>query len=199
MSDRTFGRAVGGLITAVLIVLAIKYGITLPSSWTVTAYSLAAIPAVVVGIAVALVVADRQTRYIGGRRIEARTGPGHGTRFAARHEGGHIAVTRAVGGRVHSAQLFPDGSGVTYLTLPRGATVAEQVAVDVAGSVATGSSWGCSSDFDYMRQALATLPPAERSAAKSEGYAIARRTCNGFLSDGGVGASARKLYEDGHL
>lgn len=157
-----------------------------------------------VGVAVAVVaglavVARARTfaATVGGRKMAVRTGPGHGTRVAARHEGGHVAVTRAVGGRVTGARIYPDGSGVTWLRLPRGASVVDQVAVDVAGEVAANTSFGCGSDQAYMRAALAQLPPGERAAAKRAGYARARGVVDGWFSDGGVSRTAAKLLRDG--
>lgn len=152
-------------------------------------------------IGAALVVARVYgfARTVGGRQMAVRTGPGHGTKLAARHEGGHIALAKAAGGRVTGAYIYPDGSGVTYIKMPASASIVDHIAIDVAGEVAAGTSWGCESDQAYMRAALATLPPEQRAAAKKAGYARASNVVNGFFGDGGVSSAAEKLLRDGRL
>jgi len=136
---------------------------------------------------------------VGGRRIVVRTEGGHGTKLAAHHESGHIAVTRAVGGRVLCAHIYPDGSGVTYLKLPANTSAIDRIAVDVAGEVAAGSNEGCESDQTYMRAVLNRLPAHEREAARDAGYARARGVLGGFWSDGGAQDAAATLLRDGRL
>lgn len=134
-----------------------------------------------------------------GRHVAIHTHGGHGTKLAAIHEGGHVAVAKAVGARVHGAEIFPDGSGVTWLTFPRNATPIDDVAVSVAGEVAAGTKRGCASDQAYMRAALAKLPASERAAAKKAGYAKARSTVGGFFFDGGVSSTAAQLLKKGRI
>lgn len=97
---------------------------------------------------------------------------GHGTKHAAWHEAGHFEVGRAVGAHVSYAEIYPCGAGFTAVTMHRRATVAERVAVDVAGHVASGSTSGCTgglffdnwSDFAWKRRDLARLPKDQRAA-----------------------------------
>ena len=119
--------------------------------------------------------------------------------MAARHEGGHVAVGRAVGGEVLGAQIFPDGSGVTYVRLPRSATAVQEIAVCVAGEVAAGTSTGCQGDQADVATVLATLPPGQRAGARRAGYAQAAAVLGGFFSDGGASAAAARLLERGRL
>lgn len=129
----------------------------------------------------------------------ARTGLGHGTDEAATHEGGHCALVKAAGGTVLDARIYPDGSGYTRFRMPSKATVVDQLAVDVAGEVAAGTSRGCESDHAYRDALLATLPSSERAAAKKAGYDRASNVVKGFFTDGGVSHTARRLMERGRL
>lgn len=167
--------------------------------WASTQASFAqfAASAVVVTAACVAVKVHGFARTIGGRKMVVRTHAGHGTTLAARHEGGHIALAKAAGGRVTGAYIYPDGSGVTYIKMPASASIVDHIAVDVAGEVAAGTNWGCESDQAYMRAALASLPAGERSAAKKAGYARASNVVNGFFSDGGVSSAAERLLRDG--
>src|SRR5690606_16753473 len=83
----------------------------------------------------------------GRRRVAVRTHGGHGTRVAAMHEAGHRQMAKANGWKVESAEIFPDGSGVTWMYVPKDAPVEQLVAVDVAGGIAAGTWEGCSSDM----------------------------------------------------
>lgn len=151
------------------------------------------------GIAVGVLVFawTRPSSRMCGRTVAVRTGNSN-CRVAARHEAGHYAVAQAVGGRVRGAAIYPDGSGVTVLRLPRRISPAKDVAVDVAGHVASGTSSGCDgfdgSDFDQMRDVLATLPKSQRDAVQAEGYRIAERVCHGLFSS--VPGLARRLERD---
>jgi hypothetical protein len=135
--------------------------------------------AVVAAVGVAFAVRSLQVRarYVGGTRMVLHTHGNDDAEVAAYHESAHALMARAAGGTVSHIEIHPDGSGVTRLSLPRGATVEQRVAVDVAGEVGSGTSAGCESDYRYMRQALATVPGRERAAAKAAGYALARDTC----------------------
>lgn len=154
------------------------------------------------GIAVVgLIVAWYRPRSrMRGRMVAVRTGNSD-CRVAARHEAGHYAVAQAVGGRVRGAAIYPDGSGVTMLKLPRRISPSKDVAVDVAGHVASGTSSGCDgfdgSDFDQMRKVLAKLPKGERDAVQAEGYRIAGRVVHAMFSP--VPGLATRLLRDGQI
>ena len=83
--------------------------------------------------------AGRAVAGRGMRRVAVRTHGGHGTRTAARHEAGHRRMAKANGWRVESTEIFPDGSGVTWMYIPKDAPVEQLVAVDVAGGIAAGT------------------------------------------------------------
>lgn len=149
--------------------------------------------------ALVAVLLYRATRMAGSRKLAIHTHGGHEAKVAARHEGGHVALAKAAGGRVLSAHINPDGSGVTYVRLPASATAVDEIAVCVAGEVAARTRSGCGGDQDNMRAVLASLPPHERAAAKKAGYSRASSVVNGFLGDGGVSSTAEKLLRDGRL
>ena len=152
-----------------------------------------------VGIAVVVLAVawSRPSSRMCGRTVAVRTG-NSSCKVAAWHEAGHFATAKAVGGRVRGAAVFPDGSGVTVLKLPRRVTAAQDVAVDVAGHVASDTASGCDgfegSDFDQMRDVLAGLPKDQRDAVKAQGYRIAERVCHGLFSP--VPGLARRLERD---
>lgn len=155
--------------------------------------------ALVIGVAVAAILLRHVTRTAGSRKLAIHTEPGHEARVAARHEGGHVALARAAGGKVLGAHIYPDGSGVTYVRMPASATAVDEIAVCVSGEVAARTSSGCGGDQANMRAVLASLPPGERNAARRAGYARAQSVVGGFLFDGGVSTTAEKLLRDGSL
>jgi hypothetical protein len=151
--------------------------------------------ALVVGVP-ALVLGARvrtRARCIGGARMVLHTRGNDDVEVAAWHEAGHVRLARRVGGSVSGAAVYPDGSGVTWLSLPRGATPAQQIAVDVAGEVASGTAAGCGSDHRYRDRVLAKLPSRDRANTSAEGYALARREC----TRGALAPVARKLIDKG--
>lgn len=135
----------------------------------------------------------------GTRRVEIHTHGGHGTKTAARHEAGHRRMAKANGWRVHSAEIFADGSGVTRLDIPRNATPEQLVAIDVSGGIAAGTWAGCGSDLSYMREDLKRVPAKDRARVKRAGYALARKTVGGWIFDGGVSSDADKIYKKGRI
>ena len=118
-----------------------------------------------------------------GRSIPRRGLTGHvhsGPRSTvATHEGGHVVVARGVGGRVKSARIYSDGSGLVTWT-GAGKTDYEQVVNAVAflqgGRYAAGTSEGCgdgwlfkSGDALSVEQVLKYLPTDQRAKARAEG------------------------------
>lgn len=132
-------------------------------------------------------------------RVEIRTEGGHGTKTAARHEGGHRRYAKARGWHVHYTQINPDGSGVTVVDIPRGATPAERVGMAVSGRVAAGTARGCGSDHAYRDQVLSSVRRSERSKVNRTGESMASRTVGGWIFDGGVGSDAAKLLRKGRI
>lgn len=156
-------------------------------------------PGAALALAALVIVLYRATRMVGGRKLAIHTHGGHEAQVAARHEGGHVALAKAAGGKVLGARINPDGSGVTYVRLPASATAVDEIAVCVAGEVAARTSSGCGGDQANMRAVIAALPPGERAAARKAGYARASNVVNGFFGDGGVSSTAEKLLRDGRL
>jgi hypothetical protein len=142
----------------------------------------------------------------GMRRVAVRTPGGHGTKTAARHEAGHRRMAKANGWKVESTEIFPDGSGVTWIHIPKDAPVEQLVAVDVAGGIAAGTCAGCSSDMADLRKDLARLPGGwvfdgpVRDKAKRAGYALARKHVGGWLFDNAaVSKDAAELLRKGRI
>lgn len=186
---------IGGLAAALVVVIALGSHVT---RWSGTAGLL--IPALV--LAAAVVCLGRRFVFVGRtHRMAIHTHGGHGTWTAAKHEAGHYHTAFAVGGHASSAQIFPDGSGVTWVDVPCKAGPAAAVAVAVAGQVASGTKAGCDygpgSDFHYKRQILRSLPAADRSRVEREGYALATRACKGLFSP--VPSLARRIYRNGTI
>jgi hypothetical protein len=136
-----------------------------------------------------------RARLIGGERLIVHTRGNSSVEVAAWHEAGHKRMAKRVGGRVAYAAVFPDGSGVTQLSLPRGATPAQRIAVDVAGEVGSGTSDGCGPDHAWRDAVLAELPHGDRAATSAEGYQLARREC----TPGALRRDAQRLIERGRI
>jgi hypothetical protein len=127
----------------------------------------------------------------------ARSGPGY-CRSAARHEAGHAAVIRHLGGRVTSARVHADGSGLTRGHWPGDAV--SQVAVFKAGQYADGSSaWSPrnASDEDVIRSVLRQVPARDRAEVRRQGERLARQ---GLAARAGqISRDARRLEKRGWL
>lgn len=128
--------------------------------------------AAVLGAVLALLVAGRSAT----RSERMATGHVHGGRRAtiARHEAGHAAAARALGGRVESAVVYPgERGGMVYARIPDGPLPA--VTFLAAGEMAAGTSAGCGGDQAEVRRELRGLPSAERARIVRQGRADARR------------------------
>lgn len=118
---------------------------------------------------------------------------------AARHEGGHAAVGKHLGGRVGTARIYPDGSGYVKVHEPsRGWTPAERAAVSLGGALGEGTSIEarqCSSDKANLNAHLKRVPGKRRAAEKAEAYRLARQ---GLSAQSGTANSiANKLIKKG--
>ena len=151
--------------------------------------------------------AGRAAAGRGMRRVAVRTHGGHGTKTAARHEAGHRRMAKANGWKVESTEIFPDGSGVTWIHIPKDAPVEQLVAIDVAGGVAAGTWAGCSSDMAHLRKDLGRLPGGwifdgpVRDKAKRAGYALARKAVGGgwLFDNAAVRKDADELLKKGRI
>lgn len=137
------------------------------------------------------------------RTVRVHTHGGHGTRHAAKHEAGHRKVARALGMRLGRSCIYPDGSGWTDVHVPAGAPPEHDVALSVAGRLASGTSKGCGgplwladkgSDNWHVRRVLNGQPRDRRDATRTAGEQLARRCLSG-----GVRAEADRLYRDGSV
>lgn len=110
-------------------------------------------------------------RLAGGRAVMSH---GHGTqRIISRHEAGHAAAARALGGRVRSMRMWKDG-GEVQATLP---TSDPQAAITFwrAGRYAAGTGAGCSADDGFVRRELRDVPRADRARVRRDADRDARR------------------------
>lgn len=124
---------------------------------------------VVVGLLALLAKAGGGGRAATGRMV---SGHAHGpSRTIARHEAGHVAAVRAVGGRVVSANADADG-GLVRAVVP---DVRASVTFLRAGRYAAGTSRGCSGDEASIRAELRDVPRSERGRLLREADRDARR------------------------
>jgi hypothetical protein len=158
----------------------------------------------VVGLAVVLFIAwclCSKGSAAPSRAVRAHVHATGSVRVAARHEGGHGAVGRHVGGRIGSARVNPDGSGWIYVH-PRGRdfTPAERIAISLAGGMAEGvsmSSRQCSGDQRNIDAVLDRVPSQNRGAVMSEARRLAR---SGLFWQGGTASDiARRLERHGQI
>lgn len=104
----------------------------------------------------------------------AMVGYGHGTqRLISRHEAGHAAAARALGGRVRRVEVWKDG-GLTSVTLPRD-DPQDAITFWRAGRHAAGTGAGCSDDDRLIRRELRRVPSADRSRVRRDADRDARR------------------------
>lgn len=125
--------------------------------------------------------------------------PGHfhggNRRQVARHEAGHYVATKAVGGRVHSAELS-DGnrpSGMVWSTLPNARA---DIVFLMAGRSAGGSGSGCAGDDQLIARTLREFPARDRGRIRRMCQAEADRI---VASRGGeIRRIADRLDRNGH-
>jgi hypothetical protein len=147
---------------------------------------------VVVGL-LALVAKAGGGRVTSGRFV---AGHSHGgpTRTIARHEAGHAAAARALGGRVVSATADRHG-GYVDATIPNSPRAA--ITFLLAGRRAAGTGAGCSADDAAIRAELRTVPRAERGQLRRDADRDARRIVNG--NRGQIRRDAERLEREGSL
>jgi hypothetical protein len=150
------------------------------------------------GAGVALVAAVGVALILGGA-ARMRTVGGHshaGDRpLSARHEAGHAAAARALGGRVHSATLNADGTGYVGASIRRGARPA--VAFLLAGQYAAGTRRGAQHDEAAIRRELSRVTASERAGVRRAAEQEARRIVSS--QSGRIRRDARVLMERGRL
>lgn len=131
-------------------------------------------------------------------RPKARSviGHSHGGSRSARHEAGHVAVARGLGGKVHSATLRANGSGWTEATLSREDPQAA-VAFLAAGRLASGTRAGCASDDAHIAKVLREVPRRDRAQVRRAGEREARSILSS--RSGEVRRVAVRLQKRGRL
>lgn len=123
------------------------------------------------------------------------SGHAHGLRkFIAKHEGGHAAAAKAVGGRVTSAWMTDD-EGLVTARIPDDPV--KVIAFLRSGRESVGSGRGCSADDDAIRKELRRVPSKDRARVKREGLRLARRIVSS--RSGEIRSYARKLEDKGRL
>lgn len=139
--------------------------------------------------AVVLVVATRSMR--------TATGHAHAGSVpkSARHEAGHMAAARYVGGRVTSARLKPDGGGYVEARIPDNPRA--RVAFLLAGAEAAGTTRGAGDDFAAVDRELARLSGGERHQVLRDARSDARRIVS--RRAGEIERDAARLQERGRL
>lgn len=132
------------------------------------------------------------------RTYRYRMDPGGAPRDTIDHEVAHVEVGNRHGGRTVAGRVYPDGSGWVDVRLPRGASTAQEIAVDMAGSIGEGRDFYTSphahGDRTNAAARVAHLPQAERDEVYREAERIARP---GFWHAGSGAAVRRALSTTG--
>jgi hypothetical protein len=191
MTDQTGGLVIGGLGLATFAgaVVAIRAG-------ALHAVVAAVMPGAGMVVLLALVVAT-----LGARRTNTVTtagrmavGHAHGDRgVIARHEAGHVAAARAVGGQVISATAS-NSEGLVRAVVP---DVRASVTFLRAGRYAAGTRRGCGGDECAERAELRDVPRGERRQLVRDADRDARRIVRQY--SGQIGRDARTLEQRGRL
>jgi hypothetical protein len=114
---------------------------------------------------------------LGGRMHTARIEPGHKHWDTAIHEGGHAVAAKRLGGKVISAKVYPDGSGLVQARMKDNPE--NFIAFWYAGQYAMGSSRGAGHDNSSIRKELNKLP----SNMRGQVHAAAKRKARSIVSN----------------
>lgn len=143
------------------------------------------------GLVVAVAARGGGGRATSGRMV---AGHAHGTRrLIARHEAGHVAAARAVGGRVISATA-DDREGLVRAQVP---DVRASITFLRAGRYAAGTRRGCWGDEQAERAELRDVPRGERRQLVRDADRDARRIVREHR--GQIRRDARTLERTGRL
>jgi hypothetical protein len=170
------GAVLGGVVLigaplTVLVFLAVPADMAAPlvALLGTTGLVVGALLAVIAYVAAMGERAMRTHRY----RIDAGGAPAK----AIEHEVAHADKGAQFGGRTVEGRVYPDGSGYVDVRLPRRATVAQHVAVDMAGARGEGASFWTSpharGDRANAASRVAHLPDAERTQVYREAERLA--------------------------
>lgn len=124
-------------------------------------------------------------RHLAGRSVRMR-GHSHGPAGprTARHEAGHMAAARGLGGRVVSARADEHGG---YVEARMPGDPRSRVAFWLAGQYAAGTSRGAGVDDSLIRAELGRVPRGQRGGVRRDAERMARRV---------VGSSAGQIRRD---
>jgi hypothetical protein len=92
------------------------------------------------GLVIGLALLGRKAS-IASRTRRYTMDPGGSPSAAIKHETAHATKGLQFGARIGRARVYPDGSGFVEVILPASATVAQDVAVDMAGARGEGASF----------------------------------------------------------
>lgn len=167
--SEAFGTAVGGtgLVAFAGAVVAVRAGVL--DSFVAAAAPVVGVLVVVVAVGAAGSRAGFSGRMPAGRSVSVgghahgRYSSGGERRVIARHEAGHVAAARALGGKVVSAEVY-DGNegGLVRAQLP-GCGPGPSITFLRAGRYAAGTSRGASADMSSERRLLREIPRAQRA------------------------------------
>lgn len=147
-------------------------------------------------VAVAAFVLGRgRPRAAGGRSVAVR---GHAHTAAEPgalhlHEGGHMVGATGMGGRVRSARVYPDGSGLVRATVPD--AYAALVFLR-AGQAAAGTTDGSRADDAGFERTLREFPRGDRARVRRDAGRDTARLVARHRSD--VHRHATTLARRGH-
>jgi hypothetical protein len=133
------------------------------------------IGAALAGILLYLLTGSTRGRSTGGRSVVVH-GHAHTGHRASLHEAGHVAGARGVGGRVKSARVYRDGSGLVRAEVPDAKSA---IVFLYAGQAAQGDPEGATGDDALIQRTLREFPRRDRSSvladAQGEAHRIVRR------------------------
>lgn len=157
---------------------------------------LARVGAGLVAVLAGLVVLAGIGRAGSGRRRLHGHGHGGDRPTIARHEAGHAAAARAVGGRVTSAVMYSgERGGLVQARIPDGPLPA--VTFLMAGEIAAGTSRGTAGDRAAIRKELRGLSGSDAARVRRTATRDARRIVR--RAAGRIDSDARTLERKGRL
>lgn len=115
--------------------------------------------------------------------------------LSARHEAGHMAAARYVGGEVTSARLYRDGSGLVQARVPDNPRAV--VTFLLAGAAAAGTDRGAEFDQAAIQEVLDRVPAAERGRVLRKARADTDRIVSAGAEE--IARNAALLQERGRL
>lgn len=134
-------------------------------------------PALLVGVLSVLVAVGARSAGRSFRTHRFRMNPGGAPKVTIKHEVAHAEVGNRHGGRTVAGAVYADGSGWVDVRLPASASLAQHVAVDMAGAIGEGacfwSSPHAAGDRANAAARVAHLPPNERDRIYREAAGMA--------------------------